>query len=210
MEENEFQFIPKPSSVSWNDLIQLWRTSYEERKAEGLLYGASVQDDETLIKRASAGTCFCAFIGDELAGTIVASEKGNGGGVCLCLISVIPQMKKRGIGGKMMRSYFEIAKTQGVSEITLYTSEKAKTLVSWYKRLGFSVIGVEQFSGTNSYDLRFRKAVFGRKYSAAEVWLRYRVSSFLCRIRKTEHGDFRFFGKVERLLRRAAKLILRK
>lgn len=109
-----------------------------------------------------------------------------------------------------MRSYFEIAKTQGVSEITLYTSEKAKTLVSWYKRLGFSVIGVEQFSGTNSYDLRFRKAVFGRKYSAAEVWLRYRVSSFLCRIRKTEHGDFRFFGKVERLLRRAAKLILRK
>ena len=81
MEENEFQFIPKPSSVSWNDLIQLWRTSYEERKAEGLLYGASVQDDETLIKRASAGTCFCAFIGDELAGTIVASEKGNGGGM---------------------------------------------------------------------------------------------------------------------------------
>lgn len=79
-DEQKFQFIPKPSDVSWNDLIQLWRTSYEERKAEGLLYGASVQDDETLIKRASAGTCFCAVVGGELAGTLVASDKGIWGG----------------------------------------------------------------------------------------------------------------------------------
>lgn len=109
-----------------------------------------------------------------------------------------------------MRSYFELAEANGVSEIRFYTSEKAKTLVSWYKRLGFSVIGVEQFSGTNSYDLCFRKAIYGRKYSAAEVWLRYHLSSFLCRIRKTECGEPRFFGRLEQFLRRAAKLILRK
>ena len=75
----KFSFIPKPNSLSWDELIALWKSAYQERAAEGLFYGAVTQGREQLIKRASSGTCFCAFVNGTLAGTICMREQIGGG-----------------------------------------------------------------------------------------------------------------------------------
>lgn len=149
---------PLREDDSLEELTDLLHRAYKALADMGLQYLATRQDVETTRKRISNGTCFVATIDDKIVGTITFKMPHVGHNVAwldrpdighISQMAVEPALQSKGIGARLMRQAEEYARTRGLAELALDTSEQAGHLISWYKRLGYRFIEYVQWDVTN-------------------------------------------------------------
>lgn len=55
-------------------------------------------------------------------------------------VYILPKYQRQGIGKKLMKKIEEEAKNEGLTKLSLFTSEQAKWAIDFYKKLGYEII----------------------------------------------------------------------
>lgn len=192
------EIIPKPDSISWEDITDLLHQAFAEHKAKGLHYSACDQSVDVTRKRAENGICLVALQDGELVGTgLVNFVQRHGTTIgCLSQLGILPEVKGHGIGTKLKIARIEICRQKKVDAIYCDTSEKAKSVIRFNMQKGWQKVGLISSVNTNYYSVVFRYPVRGRKYSQMEANVRFFFSSLFCRSLWRENGSLRPLGKL--------------
>lgn len=193
---NEYLIIiPKPDSVSWEQITQLLHLAYKEKADKNMKYSATHQDPSITKKRVGQGKCLVALYKGELVGTITLNIKRNGENVgFLKQVAVHPNYKGLGIGSMMVDSIFKISQDIELSKIELTTAAKAKSLIKWWQGFGFKLISFTSYSNTNYYSVRMRKFIGNNKYSYIDK-LKFFYSILKCKLFFDKNGAIRPFWR---------------
>lgn len=147
---------PLSSLDSIVDLTQLLHRAYAGLGAMGLNYTAVDQTPEVTAKRIEGGTCFLAYWGETLAGTIVVKPTYSAsdcdyftrpGVAAAHQFGVEPSLQGRGIGRALLSTAEVWALQQGHEELAMDTAEQAEHLMTLYASLGYSRVGFVQWPG---------------------------------------------------------------
>lgn len=133
---------------------KLVNLAYKELADMGLNYTATYQDEKETKKRMSQGRCFVLRDATRIVATILFFEKNyftNKRTAYVGQLGVLPELKKSGLGGRLMNYCEVLAQNENYEGIQLDTAIPAKHLVSWYKKRGYSVVG-EMHWGGKTYD----------------------------------------------------------
>jgi len=154
----EISIRPLADSDSIEELTELLHRSYKILADMGLRYLATHQDSETTRKRISYGECFVAEYRGKIIGTVCFFMPEVLGGspwlkrddVCdFGQLAVDPDYQGKGIGAMLVKFVENLARSRGLAEICLDTSEHATHLIDWYTRLGYRFIEYVDWDITN-------------------------------------------------------------
>lgn len=149
---------PLTESDSIEALTDLLHRGYKRLAEMGLKYLATYQDADMTRKRISHGECFVADYNGKIIGTINFYPPESIGGspwldrddVCeFGQFAVDPDYQGNGIGTWMVKFVEDYARSKGLPEIALDTSEKATHLIDWYTKLGYRFIEYIDWEITN-------------------------------------------------------------
>ena len=207
MDSSDIVIMPKPDSISWEEITELLHLAFASHLENGLNYAACTQTEEETRQRVGDGMCMVALINGELVGT--ATLNFYRGVAHLGQVAVHPDFRKYGIGRKLQAYILEDARNRKLSALVCDTSERATEIVAWYLRTGWQKVGLASGQTTNYYSIVFRKPVCGRRYTALEAGIRFYLSSCFWRLMLTEHGKIRKLSKPFYLLARKIYRIVR-
>lgn len=192
------EIIPKPDSISWEEITDLLHRAFAEHSSRGLHYGACTQSSEVTRQRAGDGICLVALLDGKLVGTgLVNIQQRYGKKIgYLSQLGVLPEVKGQGIGTKIKEMVIDICRQRRADAIYCNTSEKAGKVVKFYLEGRWQKIGLLSFENTNYYSIEFRYVVSGRKYTAMEAQLRFLLSCLFCKSLWREDGSLRPIGKL--------------
>ena len=70
-------------------------------------------------------------------------------------LAISPEFQRRGLGSRLMAHAEELARSRGLTALTLYTNQRFTGNVELYQRLGFTVVGEEALDdGSARVDMR--------------------------------------------------------
>jgi uncharacterized damage-inducible protein DinB/predicted N-acetyltransferase YhbS len=154
-------------------LTALLHRAYAPLAAAGLNFSAATQDVANTAERVAAGDTFVALdAAGTLVGTVTLSRPRDPVAqawaaphpwVCAPDIAhvnqfaVEPALQRSGLGGALMAHCEAAARGRGAARIVLDTAEPAGHLRQWYGRLGYRVIGVDQWPGKTYRSVVFEK-----------------------------------------------------
>lgn len=204
---NDLIIIPKPDSISWEEITALLHLGYAERANEGLQFSAVDQPVEKTIERIGDGVCMVALMDGMLVGTesykLIERKKLKWNRwyhdekfYYLHSFTVHPDYKKKGIGLKLKNSIREEAIKNNIQSLIFDTSIHAKWLIDWYCRLGFQKVGYISHLSTNYYSVVMRTPISGKHYSVIYRNIRYGLSILFCKCTLKKNGQFRLLGKI--------------
>jgi GNAT superfamily N-acetyltransferase len=149
---------PLAQTDSIEELTELLHRGYKALADMGLKYLATHQDVATTKERISGGECFVAVHGGKMIGAITFYSPSPFGGspwlerddVCeFGQFAVDPDYQGNGIGTRIVAFVEDYARSKGIPEICLDTSEKATHLIDWYQKLGYRFIEYVDWDITN-------------------------------------------------------------
>jgi ribosomal protein S18 acetylase RimI-like enzyme len=91
------------------------------------------------------GKVFVLKEGEELLGSIVVAREGDA--VSVNNLCVAPAMQGKGYGRILMGHAEEMARSQGLAAVILYTNEKMYENIALYSKLGFAEVGRKTADG---------------------------------------------------------------
>ena len=159
---------PLAETDSIEELTELLHRGYKVLADMGLNYMASYQDADRTRKRISYGECFVVVHDNRIIGTINFYMPEAVGGspwlnredVCeFGQFTVEPEYQGHGIGGMMVKFVEDLARSRGIAEICLNTSDKAFHLIDWYQRLGYRFIEHVDWKPTNYLSVILSKSL---------------------------------------------------
>lgn len=124
----------------------------------GLRFLATHQDVATTRSRVSSGHCFVAELDGKVVGTICYYEPSRKTGcdyykkkgvAHVGQLAVEPLQQRLRIATKLMKHAEDFARTRGMRELALDTAEPALHLIEWYARIGYRIVGHQQWEVTN-------------------------------------------------------------
>lgn len=174
MAKPSIQIIPRPDSVSLEQLTDLLHDAYAVHLSASLKYGAAVQSVEETAGRLQHATCLVALLNGELVGTISYEfiiENGRRG-IYFFMLAVSSAHKGQHIATNLIEVLHQIASAEKVDFIVADTAKDAKWLLRWYcGKLGFHKYTLFRQSGRDYLSVSFRK------------YLRHKtIHSLLCRL----------------------------
>ncbi|HET6557958.1 MAG TPA: GNAT family N-acetyltransferase [Prolixibacteraceae bacterium] len=204
---NDLIIIPKPDSISWQEITELLHLGYAERANEGLKFSAVDQSVEKTIERIKDGVCMVALFDGQLTGTesyhLIERKKlkwkrwyHDDRFYYFHSFTVHPDYKKKGIGLKLKNSIREEAIKNNINALICDTSIHAKWLIDWYSRLGFQKVGYVSHVSTNYYSVVMRTPISGKQYSTIYCSIRYWLSILFCKCTFKENGQLRLLGNI--------------
>lgn len=69
MDSSDIVIMPKPDSISWEEITELLHLAFASHLENGLNYAACTQTEEETRQRVGDGMCMVALINGELVGT---------------------------------------------------------------------------------------------------------------------------------------------
>jgi ribosomal protein S18 acetylase RimI-like enzyme len=146
------------SGDSLEELTELLHRSYKALADMGLRFVATYQDVATTRERISNGVAFVAVIRGTLVGTIVFTHPDhtsipkskpipNAGK--LNQLAVEPSWQGLGIGRRLFDYAEKYALSHGIEALVLDTAEQATHLISWYEKMGYSIVEYVKWEITN-------------------------------------------------------------
>ncbi|MBS1705662.1 MAG: GNAT family N-acetyltransferase [Armatimonadetes bacterium] len=159
-----------PNSVDLCELTKLLHRAYKRSKDAGLRYNATHQSVETTERRLMGGDSYIVRLQD---GTVIgcatldrAPDNPYGDyqltqpTAGLTQFCIEPKLKGREIGKYVVRNLERIAREQGYKVMALDTAEESTGLISYYRKLGFEVVGhVDYRPGTNYLSVVMAKSI---------------------------------------------------
>lgn len=141
---------------SIGDLTDLIHRAYAALGDMGFNYTAVDQPVSVTRERIEEGECWVIEEGDRIIATCILSypfpTNGNeyfsvDGHAYINQFAVDPEFQNRGIGGLLMDFLEKRARDEGAPDIGLDTAEKAKHLIDFYKRRGYTIVDKIQYYG---------------------------------------------------------------
>lgn len=140
----EIRVLPKPDSLSDDELWQMIYASHERNRQQGLKINTRISDGRTLRQHmGDQAVTWVAYAGDTPAGTVSARiEQGQHRllrgrqTVYLMHLAVLPAFSGRGIGKMLCDQALEYARQQQAEAATLHVVHRNPAL-GFYQRLGF-------------------------------------------------------------------------
>ena len=170
-----FTIRPLAPSDSLSDITDLLHRAYAPLRQQGLHYIASNQDEATTRRRIARGECFVAECDRRLVGTVTFRPASETSGcdwydraevASFEQFAVEPRLQGRGIGGALVELVEHRAGATGAVEISLDTSEKAETLIAWYRARGFRFVQWVRWGVVNYRSVVLSKDVRGIRASS--------------------------------------------
>ena len=139
-------------------ITQMLHEAYRPLLEKGMRYVATHQSNEVTLRRLTRGYGFLAFLSEELVGTVSLIRNASHT-PCkwyqqpevffFTQFAVKPKFQRKGIGTQLMDHIESFAAKEGATEIALDTSEKAKDLISLYKKRGYRFVERIDWPETN-------------------------------------------------------------
>jgi streptomycin 6-kinase len=132
--------------------------AYAPLAAQGMRFVASHQDSSTTRKRLGRGTTIVALDGETIVGVITLNDAAKTEGSTFydrpdvagfSQFAVRPSHQKFGIGSTLLSLVEDRARSLGVVELALDTSERATRLINLYQSRGYRFVEYVQWSATN-------------------------------------------------------------
>ena len=162
---SEVQFRLFDASDSVVELNALLRAAYQPLAEAGMKFAASHEDVEATKNNISDGECHIGLFRGKLVACAMlriptqqkkTGWKANGPSwyqnpqvTTFGRFAVLPELKGKSLGSRMMDKIEARAKELGYSEIALDTSEKATHLLEMYKKRNYRFIEYHQWNITN-------------------------------------------------------------
>ncbi|MBX2995907.1 MAG: GNAT family N-acetyltransferase [Bdellovibrionaceae bacterium] len=141
-------------------VTQLVRSAYKELADRGLNYTATYQEEDVTRSRMNEGKTLLLLRNDEIVGTITArDENAVSKKKCAYLgqFGIKPELKRLGLGTKMMNMIEFWAQESGYECLQLDTAKPAAHLVDWYLSRGYEIVGETKFEGKTYESWIFEK-----------------------------------------------------
>lgn len=149
----------KDDNTSWEELVNLFHESFQERLDQGLNFTCSFFTPEDLERRSANSVVLVAFDKDNdnrLVGTVSFNQLSEKKAEHLNL-AVTPSYKHAGVATQLLLALLDFAYGSGCNYIVSDTAEQAISSVKWHKKNGFYPIALRSFGSTNYYSIIFRK-----------------------------------------------------
>lgn len=159
---------PLDASDSIAAITELLHRAYAELGAQGLRFTAVDQPEEKTRARIATGRCFVAELDGVVVGTILyyppnpkaSAEYYRRPGVAVFgQYGVEPAHRGKRIGSAMLAQVETLARADGAAELALDTAEDAKALVAMYAKMGFRIVGYDNWIVTNYRSVIMSKAL---------------------------------------------------
>ena len=166
--KDELRIRPLAESDSLEDLTDMLHRAYRVLADMGLRFLATYQDVDTTKSRVSSGHCFVAELDGKVVGTICYYEPSRKTGcdyykkkgvAHVGQLAVEPALSRLGIATYLMKHAEEYGRSRGMKELALDTAEPAIHLIEWYSRLGYKIVGHQQWEVTNYRSVLMGKAL---------------------------------------------------
>jgi len=142
------------------ELTDLLHRAYARSLNAGQNFIATRQSVQTTRERCGEGECFVGELDGKLVATICLippCREGNDawplyqqpGFFHFGQFAVDPGLQGHGLGEQMIDMVTRRAQELGATHLALDTSENLATLIAYYERLGFEVVGHTQYSEVN-------------------------------------------------------------
>jgi len=162
----EFRLLQRSDSIA--DLTALLHAAYAQLQRLGFNYTAVDQSEQTTRDRIAGGECYVAIDAGHIIGTILFRRHSRGCAwyeqrhvAAVHQFGVVPTAQCSGVGSKLIQLCEARAIETGATEIALDTAEGAAHLVSWYARLGYRPVAIEQWQGKTYRSLILSKDLHG-------------------------------------------------
>lgn len=169
MTDESIRIRPVSESDSMAELTALLHRAYAELGEKGFPYTAVDQSEKTTRARMLKGQGIVAELDGELVGTVTYYAPGKNPAcewyrlprvAVFGQFGVDPDRRGMGIGSGLIEVVMRLARRDGAREIALDTAEDAKALVDMYDRMGFRVVGHDDWNITN-----YRSVIMSRPLS---------------------------------------------
>ena len=136
------EIVPKPASISWEEITDLLHRAFAEHAANGLHYSACDQSVDVTRQRAENAICLVALLDGKLVGTgLISFMQRHGRNIgYLSQLGILPEAKGHGIGTKLKEALMNICQQRSVDAIYCNTSEKAREVVKFYSKSGWQEV----------------------------------------------------------------------
>lgn len=140
------------------ELTALLHRAYAELGAAGLRFTAVDQSEEMTRKRIATGRCLVAELDGTIVGTICYyapkthehCEYYRRPGVAVFgQYGVEPAQRGKRIGSRLLEHVEQVARADGATELALDTAEDAQALIAMYTKMGFQIVGYDNWIVTN-------------------------------------------------------------
>jgi GNAT superfamily N-acetyltransferase len=137
------------SSDSIVELTKLLHRAYRKMADIGVRFVASWQDEARTLRRISHGRCLVAVYNSQLIGTVTLYSAAQTDGSPwydrsdvgkIEMLAVDPDLQGFGLGSFLLGYCERMAAKMGLKELALDTSERAESLVEYYKQHGYRFI----------------------------------------------------------------------
>jgi len=139
-------------------LTQLLRRAYQIWADQGLRFQATHQPPEKTKDRCAEGHTIIAELSGKVIGLVTVNDPKNSAGVhwyeqpgvtSFHQFAVDPDFQKKGIGSILLKECENQARSLGLRELALDTSEHAEALIQYYLRKGFRKVDEHRWNSAN-------------------------------------------------------------
>lgn len=154
----EIQIRPFGRDDSVAALTALLHRAYAELGEQGLRFTAVDQPEAMTRKRIETGRCFVAELDGAIVGTICyyapkthehCDYYRRPGVAVFGQYGVEPVQRGKRIGSRLLEYVEQVSRADGATELALDTAEDAKALVAMYTKMGFRIVGYDNWIVTN-------------------------------------------------------------
>lgn len=189
------------SPFSYEDVVNLMHSSFEERLCQGLCFTCSSMTVYQFVEKTSKSIILVAWQEQTLFGmvtlTLGTDSRGDIYGYHENL-AVSPSAKRLGIGTKLQTKCVETILDAGGKYEMSDTAVRAGSSVRWHLKNGFKKIALRSYPSTNYYSYLFRKQL---TYST--IWnsnlyccFRLHISCMIVKLLFRENGSLTLFGRL--------------
>ena len=148
MHRQEVIVIPKPPSVSWEEISQVLQKAHKENAEKGVIMPFPFMRPDEIRKKIEnrGGVMFVALLDGQLIGTGATYfiDKnfwcGNGLYAYNCFVSVLPEHAGKGVYKKLALKQEEYIKSKHVNRIFFDTHEKNKRIIEVSRKNGYEFV----------------------------------------------------------------------
>ena len=193
------QVIPKPESISWDDIHVLLFKSHEVNRLNGVYMRTANLEGKELKARVGNGQCFVAIADGVLVGTASAKivERHEwyhrGEVVDFMLLGILPGYGGKGIFSKLLDCIYCFARSNNLSVVELDTAESNCRMRAIAERIGFQYVGIKASPYVTHYSVIMAYWLDGAPYGKYYMIIRNSISSFMYKLRY-KRGRIKRFG----------------